>query len=460
YVYFGNQLGQFYGLNRLDLHTAELRVKYQANAFRSIYQQEGINGKAKWVELESKFYDPRIRPWYQAVGRETRDLWTSVYIDFKSRELVATRARQVKSNDPLKSGVVATDVSLKTLNDFVRTLRVSEHGFAFILERNGNLIASSISDNVQRLSNGDYGRLNARESDENIVKQVYLAIEQDLKSHKHGIPGKIWVKQPGGDKYLVGYAEVRDQAGLDWLSVVAIPNRDILGGLNTLFWRSLIIGILALLFSVAIGYGILSWVSRDVRLLSKAAKLIGQGEWEEPIKVKRNDEIGVLAAQMEYMRQQLQTDKLTGLPNRTALEKRISKRIKNRPKDEFLLLLLDVDLFKIINEHYGHHIGDQILESLSSRLSEFLSPNDYAARFYEDGFALILDLVSNVDASYVTQKVAQVMSQNMVVNNSLGEQIHFTLTCGSAHYPTHAGTTRSLIKFADQCLYLEKAARK
>ena len=100
--------------------------------------------------IEKKLFDPRQRPWYQAAQTANHDTWTSVYIDFGTYDLVATRSRKVLNSNQEIDGVVATDMPLRALNDFVSNLEISPNGVAFIIEPDGNLIASSCSPNIRQ----------------------------------------------------------------------------------------------------------------------------------------------------------------------------------------------------------------------------------------------------------------------------------------------------------------------
>ena len=126
YVYYGNRLGQAMGLFRHSRTEGELRLKLAAPDRRTISRFTGIHGELKFQSLEKKLFDPRVRPWYQAGENQNTPTWTSVYIDFGTEDLVATRARRVLGLDGELEGVVATDVSLRALNDFVTKLRVSD----------------------------------------------------------------------------------------------------------------------------------------------------------------------------------------------------------------------------------------------------------------------------------------------------------------------------------------------
>lgn len=143
YAYYGNRQGQFFGLWRFSETEAELRLRIEPGLPRAIYHYTTIRGELGKPQLEERTFDPRERPWYKAgQGAETHT-WTSIYIDFKTLQLVGTRARRVNNAVGEFEGVVATDLSLQHLNEFLRRLKLSPNGFAFVVERDGNLIATS-----------------------------------------------------------------------------------------------------------------------------------------------------------------------------------------------------------------------------------------------------------------------------------------------------------------------------
>jgi hypothetical protein len=180
YVYYGNRLGQFFGLWRHSLQDGELRIKRQAEAPRGFQRFSGINGALAAPQLETRVFDPRVRPWYKAGAASPSHTWTSIYIDFRTSELVATRARRVLGDDGEIEGVVATDLSLRKLNDFVRKLHMSPHAVAFIIEPDGRLIASSRSPNVQRAADGSFGRVNAVASEDALQRAAYAQVREAL----------------------------------------------------------------------------------------------------------------------------------------------------------------------------------------------------------------------------------------------------------------------------------------
>ena len=113
YAYYGDRHGNFFGLWRFSDSEAELRLRSKGEGPRDIYRFTGIAGPLGTPTPENKLYDPRVRPWFNAAQSGTSATWTSIYIDFKTLELVATRARRVNNAADEFEGVVATDLSLK-----------------------------------------------------------------------------------------------------------------------------------------------------------------------------------------------------------------------------------------------------------------------------------------------------------------------------------------------------------
>ena len=110
YVYYGNRRGEFFGLWRFNQQDAELRLKQVPSLPRQIYRFSGINGELSKPAPEEKMFEPRMRPWYKAGESNNSHTWTSIYIDFRNEELVATRARRVLDAAGNFQGVVATDI--------------------------------------------------------------------------------------------------------------------------------------------------------------------------------------------------------------------------------------------------------------------------------------------------------------------------------------------------------------
>lgn len=460
YVYYGNESGQNLGLMRLNPDQVEMRLKLQENERRAIYHYEGIDGSLEFVRREQRVFDPRTRPWY-ADGRDQEGhTWTSVYIDFGTRELVATRARRVLALDGSFEGVVATDVSLKALNDFVGQLRVSPNGIAFIIEPNGALIASSASPNVVRLPDGEYKRASASDSDHAILRKSYDSIIRHISTHGISESTRALSVPIEGALIHVAFDRIRDDAGLDWITVVAMPDSDFMSGITDNIRRTIYIALFAVLLTVAIGLGILNWVAGDLRRLKEAARRVGEGELDAPVGIHRRDELGELARSFETMQLRLQTDELTGLLNREAFTLKLRSRIAayagDRRKRRFAVLFIDLNKFKQVNDELGHDAGDLALKEVANRLRESLRTEDLVARYAGDEFVILLD---NIDASdhfvQARSTIARIFSEPL---ESVGAENKLELgaSVGIAVYPDDATDAEALLRIADGIMYDHK----
>lgn len=149
------------------------------------------------------------------------------------------------------------------------------------------------------------------------------------------------------------------------------------------------------------------------------------------------------------------TDSLTGLYNRRFLHETFGSAT-NKP-EEFHVLICDIDLFKKINDTYGHVVGDSILEKTANILKESISDSDYAVRWGGEEFMLIVFGRSNNEiTALATELLLKVKSTNF---NFEETTIHITITIGIAHNEPNADY-ESTIKKADDRLLLGKAQGK
>ncbi|HRQ56142.1 MAG TPA: diguanylate cyclase [Azoarcus taiwanensis] len=460
YVYYGNEAGQNLGLMRLNPDQVEMRLKLQENERRAIYHYEGIDGSLEFVRREQRVFDPRTRPWY-ADGRDQEGhTWTSVYIDFGTRELVATRARRVLALDGSFEGVVATDVSLKALNDFVGQLRVSPNGIAFIIEPNGALIASSASPNVVRLPDGEYKRASASDSDHAILRKSYDSIIRHISTHGISESTRALSVPIEGALIHIAFDRIRDDAGLDWITVVAMPDSDFMSGITDNIRRTIYIALFAVLLTVAIGLGILNWVAGDLRRLKEAARRVGEGELDAPVGIHRRDELGELARSFETMQLRLQTDELTGLLNREAFTLKLRSRIAayggDRRKRRFAVLFIDLNKFKQVNDELGHDAGDLALKEVANRLRESLRTEDLVARYAGDEFVILLDNIDASDHFVQARSTIQRIFSEPLESVGTENKLELGASVGIAVYPDDATDAEALLRIADGIMYDHK----
>jgi diguanylate cyclase (GGDEF)-like protein len=154
------------------------------------------------------------------------------------------------------------------------------------------------------------------------------------------------------------------------------------------------------------------------------------------------------------------TDYLTGLRTRGYFEQQLELEFKRaeRKQQKFALLMIDIDHFKILNDTFGHHVGDQLLRDVTSILMKDMREVDTVARYGGEEFVIILPETTESGALFVAQRLRRAVDQAKFFAGSPHSVQHLTISIGVALYDTDAQFKRDLIEFADAALYAAKHA--
>jgi diguanylate cyclase (GGDEF)-like protein len=459
YVYYAGADGRFVGINR-RADRIELRLRQPGNAPRHVISVAAPGKRLGLVRTDD--YDARVRPWYKSAVEKGRENWSEVYTDFTTVEPTFTLTKPVYRDGNKLVGVAATDLSLTQLTDFFQSLTVSRNGIAFIVERSGAIIATSTKERPYRLENKALMRMMADQSESALLRQAYAhfkrwqaqgqSFEEPVSSQFEGDCGTV----------QVAVKLLRDPAGLEWITVVAVPRSDFIGNVTSVLYQSLAIGLVAVLMVLVLGYALLQWVLRDIRKLTRAAQTIGLGAPLAPLDIQRGDEIGLLAKSFQEMERNLRTDKLTGVLNRESLLAQIDFRQRNMSGEgglKFALLFLDLDRFKQINDQHGHGAGDRVLVETAQRLKSVLRASDEVARFGGDEFVIYLHGIdAQEDIDTVCEKISIAVEAPIEIRNGVTD--HVSASMGLARYPADGMDIDTIVRVADmRMLELKKARR-
>jgi diguanylate cyclase (GGDEF)-like protein len=154
------------------------------------------------------------------------------------------------------------------------------------------------------------------------------------------------------------------------------------------------------------------------------------------------------------------TDYLTGLRTRGYFEQQLELEFKRaeRKQQKFALLMIDIDHFKVLNDTFGHHVGDQLLRDVTSILMKDMREVDTVARYGGEEFVIILPETTEAGALFVAQRLRRAVDQAKFFAGSPHSVQHLTISIGVAVYDTDAQFKRDLIEFADAALYAAKHA--
>ena len=266
----------------------------------------------------------------------------------------------------------------------------------------------------------------------------------------------------------------------DWFVVARMPTAEAFHpvvALRNLMYNAsglMLVGIVAILMVA------LPIILRPLTVTARAMREMADGKRElAPLPVVRDDEVGKLVTGFNYLVDRLRKeeaarvaseskleflahhDSLTGLYNRVMLEDRLEQALARaeRSSAQIALLFCDLDGFKLVNDEYGHKVGDAALRQVAERLAEGRRRMDTVARLGGDEFVILLaDLDdARLAANSVAQQCLAAVSEPLVVEGkrlSIGMSIGIALHSGAAVAPSY------LISRADIAMYRAKNAGK
>jgi diguanylate cyclase (GGDEF)-like protein len=150
-------------------------------------------------------------------------------------------------------------------------------------------------------------------------------------------------------------------------------------------------------------------------------------------------------------------DGLTGLPNRNLLKEQLARLITKSASDsvQFLVLYIDLDHFKVINDTMGHDAGDTLLSSVTNRIKECARETDYLYRIGGDEFAMVLETATPQDGHRLLREI---ISSFNTPFNILSQRIYATVSIGVSVYPDDTQDAQTLLNYADMAMYRAKKA--
>lgn len=163
------------------------------------------------------------------------------------------------------------------------------------------------------------------------------------------------------------------------------------------------------------------------------------------------------SAQKDLLQRIALTDPLTGLPNRRAAEERLKKEKARTPRDGcgFSLALVDLDHFKMVNDRYGHAVGDDVLKAMARRFESGLREGDWVARWGGEEFLFVLHRSTVDEAAAIMERLAG-QARATPVQTSVGT-ISVSFSAGVAAFDAGDPDILPMLEKIDHALYRAKA---
>jgi diguanylate cyclase (GGDEF)-like protein len=174
---------------------------------------------------------------------------------------------------------------------------------------------------------------------------------------------------------------------------------------------------------------------------------------EVDLLVERTQQLVLLRQKIDRLRADADLDSLTGLANRRRFRVALARELERwrRYRVPCALLMLDIDHLKLVNDKFGHPVGDSVIRQIAQTLREVSRDNDTAARLGGEEFALLLAGVDLERAVSAAERLRSVLS-----NKSVEGVGTVTVSIGVAGCPENATSERALYSASDEALYVSK----
>lgn len=282
---------------------------------------------------------------------------------------------------------------------------------------------------------------------------------------------------PDGKRYVTGIARSHgygDFSGLGWTAVSRQPVATAFAPAQRLNELIRVTGILAAFIFIIIGWALASRLVAPLTRLSLAADKINATQTHSEIQIETGSpELKRLSISMRNMVERLldqhqtisrledlaNTDPLTGLANRSFLNHYLRHALPDAERQglSMVVIALDLDGFKKVNDELGHHAGDLLLIEITQRLEAATRSGDVVARLGGDEFVMVLK--SSPEA---TETLAKEVSERLL--HSIAEPVHLPsketarvgCSVGAACWPQHNHDIKQVMQLADAALYKAK----
>ncbi|MEH2272263.1 MAG: ATP-binding protein [Nostoc sp.] len=326
YIGIGLTTGEGLGAARYDGKTITIddwTAKLPNNTSTYTIDNQGnrtqVNARWTWNNFSESWYTQPIAAGKPIWGKiVTANLPTGPYIS-------ASASRPIYDLQNRLLGMIATDIHLLKLSDFLRSLNISQSGRVFLLERDGTLIASSGTEKPFVVVNQEIRRLRAIDSSDPIIQNVakYLQKFNGFRSITQDTDFQIEVQ---GKRHFVDAIPWRDKYGLDWLVVVSVPENAFMAQINANTRTTIALCFGALVFASVMGVFTSHWIVRPILRLNQASEAMASGNLTQTVETSSIQELNTLSNSFNHMAGQLYESFTALEKSKEELEDRVEER--------------------------------------------------------------------------------------------------------------------------------------
>lgn len=354
-------------------------------------------------------YEPRTRRWYELANQSDGIAWTEPYTFFTSKKLGITASKAFTNHLKKQTGVVGVDIEITELSAFLAKITGSDDNhdkFIRITDEKGKFIADS----------GDSAGVSLA-SINNVIKSESIKQTQTTQSGTFEINNNEFLFTQNSIKTIASEP--------NWNIFTYAKTAPFLTDIRQSENTNILIALATFCLSIIVSFFIAAETSKPV----------------------------------ENWITQASTDNLTGLYNRHHFFNTgnafFNKHVESNNTNHMALMILDADYFKLINDNYGHNIGDEVLKGLAKRLRDQLEPEELLARYGGEEFIILTAVKDESEALKLAKKIRSAIGNKLFKTSSGG--IKVTVSVGvSLSKNAQNMSFLQFIEKADKALYESK----
>jgi signal transduction histidine kinase len=326
YIGIGLTTGEGVGAARYDGKNISID-DWTANLPNNVYtyatddQGNRTRVEARWDYVNAK------EPWYTQPIAAGEPIWAKIITgNYPSGPYIAASAsRPIYDAQNNLLGMIAIDIHLLKLSDFLRSLDIGQSGQVFLLERDGTLIASSSEEKPFALVDEKVQRLRAIDSPNPIIKSIaqHLETSNELQSIQQDTDLQLEIQ---GEQYFIDISPWRDEYGLNWLVVTSVSEKAFMAQINANTLITFELCLAALVIASVMGVFTSRWIARPILRLNRASEAMASGQLDQTVETSGIHELDTLSHSFNHMAGQLSTSFAALEQSKEELEDRVEER--------------------------------------------------------------------------------------------------------------------------------------
>lgn len=327
YISYCSVDGRFIGIERTD--TGQLQwVEITDPSTHQVSSYETDRRGNRGTFVESRDWKPQEEVWYTEPIKQGKPLWSEIYLWEDKPEIMSISASYpVYSSDRTIQGVLSVDLILSQIGQYLGSSKVSQSGMAFVLERNGLLVATSTQQSPIQIKDGKAHRIAAIESPNSAIQATTQQLTQTFSTLDQLKDSQSFRVMDQQSRLYVQVKPFTDDLGLNWLIVVVIPEADLMRQVYNNNRLTILLCVLALAVAILVGLLTSQWIIRPILQLSQSATALSQGQWNQTVPRSRLREVSQLAQAFREMAGQLHQSFAELEEAKASLEARVEERM-------------------------------------------------------------------------------------------------------------------------------------